>query len=119
MGRPRGSRNRSTLALRDVLSRLERAGEVNMERVLLGLYALAVSETEPAPVRTAASRELLNRAYGLPNAHLDIEHGISESAVELLTRIATSAAHRRTVEELDQGREQRRLAAVTGEEMDY
>jgi hypothetical protein len=84
-----------------------------MVEVLRGLYSLATSKTESSAIRIAASRELLNRAYGLPKAHLDIEHGISESAVELLTRIAVSPEHRRNVEWLEARR--LRLAAITVE----
>ena len=116
MGRPRGSRNRSTRALHSVLSRLEYGGEINLEQVVLGLYRLAVSETEPSSVRIAASRELLNRAYGLPKAHLDVEHGVSESTVSLLVRIAQAPEYRRAAEELEQWRRSRAIpVAVTVE----
>jgi hypothetical protein len=113
MGRPKGSRNRSTRAFRDLVSAMDRSGEINLRGLVLALYGDATSDN-PA-VRLPARRELLSRVYGLPRQELAIEHGVSESAVEMLARIAASPEHRLALESLERERRQRQLAAVTVE----
>jgi hypothetical protein len=114
-GRPKGSKNRSTVELRGLLDRMEGAGEVDMAAVVRGLYGLATDEKQPAGVRIAASREILNRRYGLPKALVETTHELGRSAADLLVEIARSDRHRAGLEALEREREQRRLAATTVE----
>jgi hypothetical protein len=113
LGRPLGSRNKATREFRAVVAELDRRGEIDLRRLVLSLYEDATSK-DPS-VRIPSRREMLSRVWGLPRQAVEVEHGVSESGVALLVRIATSDAHRRVAEELEDEREQRRLAAITVE----
>jgi len=108
-GRPAGSRNKATAAIRTVMDRLEKVGwgdhktKLHPELWLLQLQAIGMdSEREPG-VRITALRVLLNYRYGLPHAAIDLTttHELGESATALLMRIAQSDQHRRALEELE------------------
>jgi hypothetical protein len=116
MGRPLGSRNRVTAGVRAVVARLEKAGSINLTRAFIALQGIVEDADAPAVARIAAARELFNRAYGLPKAHLDVEHGISRDAVSLLIEIGQSDRHRQALEALEREREKRRALTTTLEE---
>lgn len=112
MGRPLGSRNAVTANVKTVVTRLERAGRISLERCFETLYAIATDPKEPAAARIAAVRCLFDRAFGLPRAHIDIAHGLGESAVELLLKIHGSDEHRRNLESLQRWRDAHAITAT-------
>jgi hypothetical protein len=106
MGRPLGSKNKSTREFRAVVAALDRSGEIDLRGLVLALYHDATSPDDK--VRLPARRELLSRVYGLPRQELAVEHGVGVSVVALLEQIGRSESHRRRLEE----REARQLAAA-------
>lgn len=109
VGRPPGTRNRATKEFRKTVAALDRAGEIDLKRLVRELYADATSDN-PA-IRIPARREMLNRVHGLPRVEVDVSHDLGPSAVALLVAIATSDEHRDRAESLEQWREARRLTA--------
>lgn len=107
-GRPRGSRSYKWKSMRLLLGRMVNEGRLTPTRILERLQEVALSD---APDRVAAARLLLGYFYGYPTARLELEHGISESVVDLLAQIHQSAEHRAHLE--DDERRRRRLSAVT------
>jgi hypothetical protein len=107
LGRPRGSRNKVTAEVRRLLDRLTRDERISPARVFARLEQIALSDR---PDAVPAARVLLSYLYGLPTAHVALEHGLSESATDLLIRISQSDEHRRALAEIEQWRDRRRVA---------
>lgn len=108
MGRPRGSKSYKSKSIRLLLGRLENEGRLTPARILERLQEVALSD---APDRVAAARLVLGYFYGYPQARLELEHAVSESAVEIMLRILNSDEHRQNLADLE--RQRRRLHAVT------
>lgn len=106
MGRPPGSKNYKSKSVRLLLGRLENEGRLTPTRILERLQEIALSD---ALDRVTAARLLLGYFYGYPQARLELEHGISESFVDVLLRIHNSDEHRHNLEDL----ERRRSRALT------
>lgn len=90
------------------MDRLEKEDVLQPRRWFEKLEAIALGSDGD---RVAALRTLLAYRFGLPQGRLAIEHGISETAEQLLRKIAASQEHREALETL----ERRRLGAVTVE----
>src|SRR6266540_5223352 len=109
-GRPPGSRNRVTRRLQIIMDKLESEGAIKPRVWLTRLEEIANSD---APDRVPALRLLLAYRFGGPPMHLQIEHGLTESAETILRRIAQSDAHRERLEALE--RRRLRAASITAE----
>ena len=106
MARPPGSRNRSNLRVKALIARMDRAGRINLARCIETLYEIGTSDD--APDRIPALRTLLGYAYGLPRMSLEVEHGLTKTAEQILLEIARSEAHSRALARVE---EHRRLTA--------
>jgi hypothetical protein len=106
MGRPKGSRNRSSIAIDGVLMRLEADGSLDIEKVLRGLYLLAVDHPDPS-IRIRASRELLDRKYGTPQAKLEMTHKPGGEWQAVLRRVLEDPERRKRVADLESWRRRR------------
>jgi len=96
--------------LQIIMDKLESEGAIKPRVWLTRLEEIANSD---APDRVPALRLLLAYRFGGPPMHLQIEHGLTESAETILRRIAQSDAHRERLEALE--RRRLRAASITAE----
>lgn len=114
-GRVLGSKNKKARALTALLDDLARAKRIDWSRLVENLYALATESPEPM-VRIAATRELLNRRYGLARAEISMTHEAGESFLSILDRINRDPARIAQREALERWRASRALPAAAVQE---
>jgi hypothetical protein len=111
-GRPKGSKSLRLKSVRLVLAKMQAAGRLTPERLLERLFEIGLSDD---PDRVRAIELGLAYAYGRPSSKidLDVKHGIDESVVTILARIADSDAHRANLEAIQRRRDLRALPSET------
>ena len=79
-GRPKGSQNKATAAIREV------AGQYTEQAVNALVSILAGGEGIPAAAQVAAARELLDRAHGKPSQSVDVQGDMTFKGLEVIVR---------------------------------
>ena len=113
MGRPLGSKNRKTPELAALFDRLEKKRAIDPEAWVLALDRIACDEKRPAEIRITAIDRLLRFRYGNPASAITATVEAGRSWQDVLIAVVTSEQGRRNREELENWREQRRLAVTT------
>lgn len=91
-GRPKGSRNRSTVEIKKLASQY---GPAALEKIV------QLMDSEDEKVSLAAAKELLDRAYGRPKQDMSLTHDVGDNLADRILAARKRARAAQKAEETD------------------